>query len=160
MSDDNQRIAVLIWGVKESFRRYVEATGGVIEASDGAERGADGAFRFAATPDSSLRLAATGGGGTGIFRGEVRFEAHGGMLSVRLADPILEVGPTGAVLSMIDRQAGDLRVEIARLDLTAATTNGEDGIALPAALTSGGSQVLGDHYPPTTALDPVRLHPG
>jgi hypothetical protein len=89
----------------------------------------------------------------------VRFDAHGGMLSVRLSDPALEIGPSGAVLTVADGAARNRRVEIARLDLTAMTSGDSGEIVIPAALTLDGSQVLGDHYPPMTALDPVRLAP-
>jgi hypothetical protein len=87
----------------------------------------------------------------------VRFEAHGGMLKVFLADPAIEITATGAVLTVADSTARTRRVEIAKLDL-AAITGGEPGeTSIPTSLTMDGSFVLGDHYPPTTALDPARL---
>ncbi len=162
MTGDQARgpVTALHWGVKQSFRAYVETVGGVIETADGAERGADGAFTFAAAPDSTLTLAADGTPeGRGKFLGEVRFQAHGGMLKVCLADPILEISGSGASLTVADSSARTYRLEIAQLDLT-ATTSGESGeIAIPAALTIEGMQLLGDHYPPRTVLDPVRLTP-
>lgn len=150
-------VTMLSWGVKQSFRSYVEATGGVIEAGGGAERTEDGGFTFAPAPGGDLRLDADGKlEGRGTFTGELKFEAHGGMLSVFLADPIIEVGPSGAVLTVADSKSRTHRVEIARLDLAAMTT--DDGeIVLPTALLMHGIQVLGDHYPLMTALDPVRL---
>ena len=150
-------VTTLGWGVKQSFRSYVEATGGVIEAGGGAERTADGGFTFAQAAGGDLRLDADGKlEGRGTFTGELKFEAHGGMLSVFLADPIVEVGSSGAVLTVADSKARTHRLEIARLDLAAMTT--EDGeILLPAALLMHGIHVLGDHYPLMTALDPVRL---
>lgn len=149
--------ATLWWGVKQSFRGYVEATGGTIETRDGAERAADGGFTFSAAPENGLGLDADGKPhGQGKFLGEVRFEAHGGMLSVCLADPILEIGPSGAALSVADSRERARRVEIAKLDLTAMTSEGGEFV-IPAALSMDGWQLLGDHYPPMTALDPVRL---
>lgn len=162
MTQEQQPVLVtaLSWGVKQSFRNYVEATGGAIETREGAERSADGGFTFAAAPGDGVTLDADGRPeGSGTFLGEVRFDAHGGMLSVRLSDPALEIGPSGAVLTVADGAARNRRVEIARLDLTAITSGESGEIVIPAALTLDGSQVLGDHYPPKTALDPVRLAP-
>jgi hypothetical protein len=153
-------VASLSWGVKQSFRGYVETVGGVTETDAGAGRAADGGFTFPAAPDTTLSLAADGTlAGIGRFLGEVRFQAHGGMLKVCLADPILEIGPSGAAVTVADSSARTFRLEIARLDL-AATPPGELGeIVIPAALTIEGMQLLGDHYPPGTPLDPVRLLP-
>jgi len=151
-------VSALSWGVKQSFRTYVEATGGVIETRDGAERAEDGAFTFAAAPGGDLRLDADGKlAGQGSFLGEVRFEAHGGMLSVCLADPILEIGPSGGVVTVADSSARDYRLEVAQLDLGAMTTAESGEIVIPATVSMHGSQWLGDHYPPRTPLDPVRL---
>lgn len=150
----------LVWGVKQSFRSYVEAVGGVIEAQGGAERATDGAFVFAPAPDSGFSLDADGRPqGRGAFLGEVRFEGHGGMLSVFLADPAVEIGPAGAVLTVADSAARTRRLEIARLDLAAATTGEAGDLVIPTALTADGAQLLGDHYPPMTPVDPVRLVP-
>lgn len=153
-------VTTLSWGVKQSFRGYVEATGGLIETRDGAQRAADGGFTFAAGPENGLTLDANGKPqGHGKFLGEVRFEAHGGMLSVRLADPCLEIGSSGAALTVADGSERTRRVEIARLDLAAMTSGSSGEVVIPAALSMDGSQLLGDHYPPMTALDPVRLTP-
>lgn len=152
-----QAVATLSWGVKQSFRNYVEATGGVTE-TDVTVRALDGGFVFPAAPGEGLRLDADGRlAGHGVFLGEVRFEAHGGMLKVFLADPSLEISEAGAVLTVADSRARDRRVEIARLDLSAMTTGTAGEMVLPAALSMDGIQLLGDHYPLRTALDPVRL---
>ena len=151
--------ASLAWGVKQSFRNYVQATGGTIDTAAGAERAADGGFTFAPAPggDRLTRDAEARPHGRGAFLGEIRFEAHGGMLSVCLADPAVEIGPLGAVLTVADGPARARRVAIATLDLAAATPGDDGEIVVPAALTLDGSQVLGDHYPAATPLDPVRL---
>lgn len=151
-------VTTLSWGVKQSFRSYVEATGGVIETADGAARAADGGFTFVAAPGEGLSLDAHGQlAGRGAFLGEVRFESHGGMLKVRLIDPILEVGASGAILTVADSSARTYRLEAARLDLSAMTVEPSGDLVFPAALLMFGSQWLGDHYPAGTALDPVRL---
>jgi hypothetical protein len=158
MAQDPVRLTTLSWGVKQSFRNYVEAAGGVIETAAGAERDAGGGFAFPAAPGEGLTLDAGGRPqGQARFTGEVRFEAHGGMLKVCLADPILDIGPSGAVLTAFDTSARTHRMEIAKLDL-AALTRGEAGeLVIPASLAMDGIQVLGDHYPLGAALDPVRL---
>ena len=151
-------VTTLSWGVKQSFRGYVEGAGGTIALSDGAERTTDGGFTFAAAPDSSLTLDGDGKlTGRGTFLGVVQFEAHGGMLKVCLADPIIEITDAGAVLTVADHPTRTYRLEAARLDLGAATTEPSGDVVLPAALLMFGCQWLGDHYPAGTALDLVRL---
>jgi hypothetical protein len=154
------QIAALAWGVKQSFRSYVEATGGTIEVGAEATRAEDGGFVFQAAPDSDLRLAADGTlQGVGKFLGEVKFESHGGMLKVFLADPILEVRETGAVLTVADTPKRNYRVEVATLDLSALARDDAGAPVAPTALAMFGIQWLGDHYPLKTPLDPVRLTP-
>ena len=149
--------AMLVWGLKQSFRNYVESAGGAIEAGAGVERAEDGAFVFAPAPGEGLRLGADGKPeGVGRFVGEVRFEAHGGMLKVFLADPAVEIGPAGAVITVADSEARDRRVELALLDLDAATED-DGALVIPTKLSKDGWRVLGDHYGPMTPLDPVRL---
>lgn len=151
--------ATLSWGVKQSFRTYVEAAGGQIETGEGAGRDADGAFTFAAAPGEGLKPGADGKPeGHGRFLGEVRMKAHGGMLSVSLADPDIEIGPAKAAVTVMDRGLRTpRRVEFAALDLTQMTIGDDGEIVIPAALSMDGCQILGDHYPPRTAIDPVRL---
>lgn len=152
-------MATLEWGLKQSLRAYVEAAGGSIATDEGTARASDGAFVFAAAPgDAGLTLGADGKPrGTGRFAGEVRCEAHGGMLKVFLADPAVEIGPDGGVLTVADSPGRDSRVALAVLDLD-AVTKGEDGaLVIPAKVSRDGWRVLPDHYPPTTPLDPVRL---
>lgn len=156
--DDTAPVMGLRWGLKQSFRNYVQSVGGRIEAAAGAERDADGTFSFSPAPDSRLSLDANGAPhGRAAFLGEVRFEGHGGMLSVCIADPVLEIGPAGASLSVADSHERTRRIEIARLDM-AAMVAGEDGdLVVPAALAMDGVYLLDGHYPSTTPLDPVRL---
>jgi hypothetical protein len=150
--------AVLSWGVKQSFRSYVEGSGGAIEATMGAERDADGGFRFPAAPGAQVTLDDEGRPrGRSDFVGEVRFEAHGGMLSVSLADPSLEIGPAGAFLTVADSPDRIRRVPLAKLDLAAMSRADDGALVIPASMSMEGWQVLGDHYLPMTPLDPVRL---
>ncbi|WP_340644338.1 HtaA domain-containing protein [Phenylobacterium sp.] len=154
-------IKTLSWGVKQSFRGYVAGAGGKTQLSDGAAPTADGGFLFTAAPDSTLTLDEGGKlTGRGTFLGVVQFEAHGGMLKVCLADPILEITEAGAVLTVADHVSRTYRLEAAKLDLGAATTEPSGDVVLPAALMMFGCQWLGDHYPAGTPLDAVRLAVG
>lgn len=150
--------ARLSWGVKQSFRSYVEGAGGAIATGEGAAREADGAFSFPAASGEGLSLGDDGRPqGVGRFTGEVSFEAWDGMLKVFLADPSLEVGPEAAVLAVADTRGRDRRVALAVLDLAAAELAEDGAWVIPAKVSRDGWQVLGDHYPPSTALDPVRV---
>jgi hypothetical protein len=161
MTNDTGAATALTWGVKQSFRSYVEATGGEIETLGGAGRSEDGAFTFTAEPGGDLALNDAGiPQGRAAFAGEVKFKSHGGMLNVTLADLELEIGPQGAVLTVTEGGPRPRRLEMARLDLTAVSPGEAGELVIPAALSVEGCQVLGDHYPARTALDPVRLRLG
>lgn len=149
------RVATLGWGVKQSLRNYVEGSGGVITAQAGATRTADGAFAFTASPESDLALGAGPPTGMGRFEGEIRFQAHGGMLSVTLLAPGIE--PTAEGLALTIAETPTRRTAIARLDLGGMTTEPDGSVLIPTATTLDGMMILGDHYPPGTPLDPVRL---
>jgi len=157
MGTQAMRVTTLAWGVKQSFRNYVEMSGGTIAAGAGAARTADGELAFEAAADSDLSVDGGALSGAGRFVGEVTFQAHGGMLSVALFDPGVETGPDGAALTVADTAARTRRVVFAKLDLAAATAGPDGSLSIPAAITLDGMFILGDHYPPGTALDPVRL---
>jgi hypothetical protein len=121
MSEDTPlHVAALAWGVKESFRRYVEAAG-AIEIFGSAERAGDGCFVFPATANSDLRIGADGIlRGQAAFSGEVLFKAHGGALNVRLTDPVLEIGEKALVFMVAESGGRSRRAEFARLNLAEA----------------------------------------
>lgn len=157
-------MTTLIWGVKQSFRNYVEMSGGTITVAAGATQTEGGEIAFPAAPDSDLGVDGGALGGTGRFVGEVRFQAHGGMLSVALFDPGIEVGPNadggGPALTVADSAARTRRVTFAKLDLAGMAAGPDGSVTLPATITLDGMFILGDHYPPGTVLDPVRLLAG
>ena len=157
MTANQPSVVTLAWGVKQSFRAYVEAAGGAIDTGAGATRAADGGFVFAAAPGGSLGVGADGKPhGRGDFVGEVRFEAHGGVLNVFLADPAVEISETGGAITVADNEERNLRVELAVLDVAAASREGGE-LVIPTKLAKDGWRVIGDHYPPMTPLDPARL---
>ena len=150
------QVTALTWGVKESFRRYVEGSG-AIQLFGAATRAADGAFVFAATGDSDLRIDAEGAlRGRAAFSGEVLFKAHGGALNIRLTDPVIEIGEKATLFVMAESGGHMRRAEFAQLVMNAATI-GREEIIVPAKLDWDGSDVLDNHYPATTPIDPVHL---
>ena len=54
MTGEAQPMTRLSWGVKQSFRGYVEGAGGVIETGAGATRTDDGGFAFPAAPATRM----------------------------------------------------------------------------------------------------------
>ncbi|MEM7221210.1 MAG: HtaA domain-containing protein [Pseudomonadota bacterium] len=146
----------LNWGVKASFRAYVEAAEGTITVSDGATRAADGSIVFEALPDGDLSIAADGqASGSQRFQGTVTFEAHGGMLKSTLSALCVEVEGDELVLTVQDAQLEDNRCAIATLVPTEDATDG--ALTLSAAITIDGMYQIADNYLPGTELDPVQL---
>ena len=146
----------LTWGVKASFRSYVEAAGGSVELSDGATRTEDGSFVFTALPDGDLNIEADGSAtGAMRFRGTVIFEAHGGMLKVSLTELGLEAGEEGLVLTVPEAPLNRDRCAIAKLTMLDSVAG--DALLLGAEITLEGMYQIADNYPPGTELDPVRI---
>lgn len=144
----------LTWGVKASFRHYVDAVGGSVCLSDGATRAEDGAFVFKALPGGDLTISPDGiATGAMRFQGMVTFEAHGGMLNVILTELGLEAGSDGLVLTALQSPLNKDRCTIARL----GPVEDGDPITLRAEITLDGMYQIADNYPPGTELDPVRL---
>ncbi|MDA1302056.1 MAG: HtaA domain-containing protein [Proteobacteria bacterium] len=146
----------LTWGVKASFRNYVDAVGGSVCLSDGATRAEDGTFVFKAAAGGDLTIAPDGvATGAMKFQGTVTFEAHGGMLKVILTELGLEAGSDGLVLTALQAPLNKDRCTIARLG---PVEDGQhDPITLRAEITLDGMYQIADNYPPGTELDPVRL---
>ncbi len=146
----------LTWGVKASFRSYVEAAGGTIDLSDGATRAADGSFIFEAVPGGDLTIAPDGSAtGAMRFQGTITFEAHGGMLKTTLTELGLEVGDDGLVLTALEAPMNQGRCAIAKLNL--ANIDPDGTTTLGAEITIDGMYQIADNYPPGTELDPLRL---
>lgn len=148
--------ARLTWGVKESFRTYVEAAGGSINVSDGATRDSDGAIVFTALPGGDLAIPGDGPPtGAARFKGTVAFDAHGGMLRSTLTELAVEVQGDGLVLTVAQAPGSERRCAIARLGPVERSPQG--AIMLGAVITLDGMFQIADNYPPGTPLDPVRL---
>ncbi|NKC01252.1 MAG: hypothetical protein GKR90_22525 [Pseudomonadales bacterium] len=146
----------LTWGVKASFRSYVEAAGGSIKLSDGAARAEDGSFVFIAVPGGDLTISPDGSAtGAMRFQGTVMFDAHGGMLNATLAELGLEAASEGLVLTALEAPLNQDRCTIATLGLIESAP--DDGIRLTAEITVDGMYQIADNYPPGTELDLLQL---
>ena len=146
----------LSWGVKASFRSYVEAAGGSVSLADGATVAEDGSFVFPAAPGGDLSIAADGSAtGAMRFQGTVTFDAHGGMLKATLSELGLEAGSDGLVLTALEAPMNRDRCAIANLRFIEGDQG--DTVTLGAEITLDGMYQIADNYPPGTELDPVRL---
>ncbi|MEM7079645.1 MAG: HtaA domain-containing protein [Pseudomonadota bacterium] len=146
----------LSWGVKASFRGYVEGAGGSITLGDGATRAQDGTFVLPALPGGDLVFAADGSAsGSMRFKGSVEFEAHGGMLKATLNELGVEVTEEGLVLTVLEAPLNQDRCAIATL--TVLERDSGDGVTLGAQITMDGMYQIADNYPPGTELDELHL---
>ena len=143
----------LYWGVRESFVRYVlmNPDGGVY-GDDGLETDGEATFRF------PLRHASRDGGRWRIeFGGELHFVAHEGLLAVRIAHPVVELGAGEGTLSVA---AGEGREAIAVVrPAEPALIEGGWLVFPPLAteLTAAGVALFGDVYTDGEPLDPLRI---
>jgi hypothetical protein len=150
--------AGLLWPIKASFVAYVLGMDdGELEAGNGATVSASHVFAFEPAPTSG---SSTGGTtfdastrqGTLRFRGEVRFTAHFGLLSVQISDPFIEFGTESVVLSAAtDGQ----RILLATLTLPEAATHDShlSWRGVVPRLSSAGSSLFNGVYPPGQELD-------
>jgi len=140
------------WGVKESFLNYVRAMpGGFIGCGVGAG--------VTSTDEFYFPLAAVDRSGEALrleFRGEVKFVAHHGLMTVTLADPIIDLQAHGAILSV---RAGETESMIATIDLPAMVDH--DGVAMwrdaPTRLAGKGPEMFGGNYAVGEQLAPLTL---
>ncbi|MBO6557858.1 MAG: HtaA domain-containing protein [Pseudomonadales bacterium] len=146
----------LTWGVKASFRSYVEAAGGSVTLGDGATRADDGAFVFNAVPGGDLEISPDGSAsGSMRFEGSVTFDAHGGMLKSTLAELGIESGEDGLVITVLEAPMNQGRCAIAKLECVASGEG--EGVTLRSEITMDGMWQIADNYPPGTELDSVQL---
>lgn len=146
----------LTWGVKESFRSYVQGTiakgsfsGGTFSATGGA-----------VNPDAS-------GIGRANFSGAFSATGHGGKLNFALSNPSIQItGPTTAVLhaqvkatNAKGESAVDSTVAFANLSFGRAAVQGStlSVSGASATLTGSGAQAFAGFYEAGTALDPVSF---
>ncbi|WP_371652405.1 MULTISPECIES: HtaA domain-containing protein [unclassified Streptomyces] len=154
--------ATFDWGFKDSFRRYVGASG--ITVADGAKQApGNGVFTFVdgtGTYDTSTHAGAT------AFKGSVRFSAHGGVLDIKLSDlKVTTTTTTGVITADVttkdggkDRTADD--VPLADLDLSQVKPSPGAAMTfkdIPATLTEQGAAAFNGNYKKGEKLDPATL---
>ncbi|HWI30542.1 MAG TPA: HtaA domain-containing protein [Microbacterium sp.] len=131
----------LVWGVRETFLRYVEGVGGAVEVVSPAVRTPEGAVRFPLSRETSGQLE---------FSGGVAFRAHRGALHVSFSDPSLEPvhgAEGGALLTVTDTSTGSpARIVLATVDVAGNVALADEALAL-----------FDFQYPAGTALDPIAF---
>lgn len=153
----------LTWGLKESFRSYVE-TGGGAELAGGA-KAKNGVYDF---PYASGTVDPEGERADAAFGGSVRFtyQAHG--IDMKFSDITLDAeGSTGTLtLDVTTPQGTQDDVEFAKLDLSKATYTAKNDLVVldrvPAAFTAAGAATFandttGSIYQAGQAIDPVTV---
>src|ERR1700722_13727149 len=152
----------LTWAVKASFLAYVNRMRGRITLVKPAYPAAAGfAFPHAPAADRAEGGGAAPGAGERAvpvgelgFTGGVAFSAHGGMLDVTLAEPVIVFDGQGALLTVagLARPGGGTRAVIATLADGPSAPTGETTAFVP-LLTEDGSVLFGGVYPPGEAMD-------
>lgn len=156
------------WGVRESFRKYVE-TGvakGTISTGGGATR-SGGSFSFPADASAITSQSA----GQINFQGEVHFTGHHGALDMTLRNPVVVVNGTQGELR-VDyasrkyegmNKTGEMREGRSEVLATLALNKAPDfnaaqtTIAGSATLTATGADIFGGFYEEGESLDPISI---
>lgn len=161
------------WGVKESFRTYIEGNiaKGTIRTEDGATRNDDDTFSFTdGTGSVNLEeeVAEIDFTGTVLFEGHVYGDADP-LLHMTVADPRVEIdGDTGTLYAdVVSKSLTDEElvtyddVAFADLDLSGVSHELDGGVlswgAIPATLTADGVPAFADFYGAGEQLDPISL---
>jgi Htaa. len=158
--------ATLEWGVKESFRAYIDGS-----IANGEWTVADGATYETPTfafPGTTGRIDPRDPNGSVGFAGSVRFTGHGGVLDTTIANPVLVVRGDGTGFLLLDvfgptMDGGSVDVRetpFVELDLTGQDLTPVDGVitidAAPAVLTAEGGEAF-PNYAEGDAFDPVTV---
>lgn len=164
---------VLRWGIKRSFIDYLSRLpDGSVSADAGATIVGGSYFQFESDGGASAAEAGAPAAGApeGIkkFRGQVRLSGHHGMMSLFVADPWLEFGADGVVLSVADpRQVPGIgtRLELLHLAVPGGPESAGIGVAgaeiagteLPAQLALAAVELFNGQYAAGEDMDPVFL---
>lgn len=155
----------LDWGLKASFRSMIDRLGGTATLKGGATRNADGSYEFPLEKgEYELGTHAV----TSSFKGSVHYEAHGGVLDIKLADvKVLTLGRSGKItVDVTTKSPGEDAVvtddlTMAELDLTdVEPSQGAEGMKyadVPATFTKEGAAVFGSAYKEGDPIDPATL---
>ncbi len=146
----------LEWGLKESFRSYVQGPIANGTFSGGSFAASGGAFNVV-----------DGGIGRANFSGAISASGHGGLLNFQLSSPSVQItGPGTGVLfahvsstSTTGAAAVNGVVAFANLSFSGPAISGStlSVSGASATLTGAGAQAFAGFYPAGTALDPVSF---
>lgn len=158
--------AELTWGVKETFRAYIDGS-----IANGEWTVADGAtyetpmFGFPAVTGS---IDPRDPGGSIDFAGTVRFVGHGGILDTTIANPALVFRGGADALLLLDvsgptMDGGEVAVTatpFVAVDLSGQNLTPVDGIVsildAPTTLTGDGAEAF-QNYPAGESFDPLSV---
>jgi hypothetical protein len=154
MSDTTEASADLglQWPIKRSFIRYVARMGdGQILGGHGVRLLDASTFVFAPEPEDE--------GGILAFRGEVRLQAHGGALSVRIAHPQIDLRGERAVLTVESPEGSGPRVRLVTFGAASAPTEGglTAWIGTDVRLAVEALPLFGGYYGEDESFDDLRI---
>jgi hypothetical protein len=146
----------LYWGIKASFFAYIRGMpDGSASVGAGARPVSGGAIAFArhesGDPASSQALR---------FRGEVHFTGHFGLLSLVIADPIVELADDRAILSVrtVTAESGS------HTPLVTFLPDVDDSLSRVRIISAGdvrlleqGTDLFNNSYPPGEPFDPILV---
>ncbi|BBZ31224.1 hypothetical protein MMAD_55190 (plasmid) [Mycolicibacterium madagascariense] len=151
----------LRWAIKHSFLDYVAKTpDGRAYVDQGASVTASNDLVF---PPRQARLkGAAGGVDTYEFGGEVHFVAYGGMLYVRIGDPVIHVcgGAGRLTVRSVDDADRSIRVELATFtvgDTGSGVAGPTQWHATDVRLAAEGVPVFADVYSTGEPLAPLQV---
>jgi hypothetical protein len=149
----------MAWAVKDSFLRYVTASGGSIAVLDPAGMTAGSQFYFPLLDDSGFDP--TRRTGAIRFTGSVIFTAHVGMLRIALKDPVLDISERAVLLADVDegRELPIAEVRLPEPSDTGGIVMWRDARAflLPESVALfGGTYRQGEELAPITVRVSVR----
>lgn len=145
----------LHWSIKASFVRYILGMqDGLYAITEDATVSPDFVFTYPVKDVSKFDPVT--GLGTLSFGGAVRFGGHGGALYVMIADPIVEITVTGAVLSAKVDNDGE-RLSLVTLDSGTTHTATPSWDSVPTFLTANGASLFIGQYPAGTPFDPLNI---
>lgn len=144
----------LAWGIRSSFRRYVQRVAHGAEIPDGAAGSLeDGRFYFPV--DEVRRFDAEALDAEVRFAGGVRFLGHAGMIDVRLGEFELRCTAGRGTLQVSSRDGvRDL------VDVQVAHAEVADGVAtlrLESRLAAGAADVFDEVYATATPFDDLEI---
>ncbi|MDZ4234176.1 MAG: HtaA domain-containing protein [Dietzia sp.] len=168
------------WGVKQSFRSYLQgpiAKGGWTLSQDvgflGTPGGADGRFVWPVVADDSSVAGAAAATASGT--GSIQMTGHDGILDTTLSNPTVTISGTQGSLKMdyLAKKAESFTPgaaytwvqgeQVVAVNFTLPTAPNFHGAGTVTAVSGGTSledtfnEALGDVYPAGSAMDPVTL---